>query len=225
MQDLEQLINVPKPAWDILETWFTQTRNSVEILEKDDERAAQELLTLQLNIGTPLGAVIFETGGILVKNGWLRLLGSGSKKMDRGLTEWNYGKTFAESGEKPSYLLVADDVIGGYFALNSGGLSGGLGKIHYYSPATEQWKDLNLGYSEFLGWALNADLDSFYKGLFWDNWQQQVSELSGNQVLIFTPELSVKTDNQRHSQVVPIERHYQATFKTDDKFGGAYSVS
>lgn len=225
MADLEQLINVSKPAWDILEKWFTKTRNNFVILPKDDNRAAQELLTLQLSIATPIGAVIFETGGLFIKEGWLRLLGSGCKEMDRGLTEWNYGKTFDTSGDKPSYLLVADDVVGGYFAINSGGLAGGLGKVHYYSPVTEQWQDLNLGYSEFLGWALNADLDEFYKDVFWDNWQQDIKELNGNQVIIFNPELSSHTEQTRTPQVVAIERHYQATFKVDDKFGSAYSVS
>lgn len=226
MQTLEQLINVPNPAWNVLKTWFENTRNTFEMLPTDDDRAAQELLSLQLSLATPMGAVLFETGGIFVKEGWLRILGSGSKKMDRGLTEWNYGKSFEKTGEQPSYLLVADDVVGGYFALNTGGLGmEGLGKIHYYNPQTEKWQNLNLAYSEFLGWALNADLDAFYKDFFWDNWQQDIAELNGNQVIVFTPELSVKTDQKRTQQIVPIERHYQATFKPNDQFGGAYSVS
>ena len=36
--------------------------------------------------------------------------------------DWNFSKSFNQSGDKPKYLLVADDVIGGYFALNGGSL-------------------------------------------------------------------------------------------------------
>ena len=42
--------------------------------------------------------------------------------------DWNFSKSFNQSGDKPKYLLVADDVIGGYFALNGGSLGSNLGK-------------------------------------------------------------------------------------------------
>ena len=77
---------------------------------------------MQMPTSSPMGAVIYETGGILIHYGWLRILGSGSFKLPRGLMDWNFSKSFSESGEKPKYLLVADDVIGGYFALNGGSL-------------------------------------------------------------------------------------------------------
>jgi hypothetical protein len=40
-----------------------------------------------------MGAIIYETGGLLVDNGWIRILGSGHKKLDRNLPEWNKGKS------------------------------------------------------------------------------------------------------------------------------------
>ena len=46
--------------------------------------------------------------------------------------DWNFSKSFNQSGDKPKYLLVADDVIGGYFALNGGSLGSNLGKIYYF---------------------------------------------------------------------------------------------
>ncbi len=40
-----------------------------------------------------------------------------------------------------------------------------------------------LGYSEFLGWALAGDLNHFYQDLRWENWQTDVEKLQGHQVL------------------------------------------
>ncbi len=34
----------------------------------------------------------------------------------------------------PSYLLVADDVSGGFFAINGGAFDGKAGNIFYYAP-------------------------------------------------------------------------------------------
>ena len=40
---------------------------------------------------SPLGAVVYETGGILVDGGWLRILGSGNARLTRTLPGWNAG--------------------------------------------------------------------------------------------------------------------------------------
>ena len=36
---------------------------------------------MQMPTSSPMGAVIYETGGILIHYGWLRILGSGSFKL------------------------------------------------------------------------------------------------------------------------------------------------
>ena len=71
----------------------------------------------------------------------------------------------------------ADDVIGGYFALNGGSLGDNLGKIYYFSPKDLTWHDLNFTYTDFLAWALNGDIEAFYQNLFWQNWQEDVKQL------------------------------------------------
>ena len=80
--------------------------------------------------------------------------------------DWNFSKSFNQSGEKPKYLLVADDVIGGYFALNGGSLGSNLGKIYYFSPKDLTWHDLNFTYTDFLAWALMVTLKHFTKICF-----------------------------------------------------------
>ncbi|MBF0750683.1 MULTISPECIES: DUF2625 domain-containing protein [unclassified Pasteurella] len=227
MQTLEQLISPEASAWPTLLKWIEQARNHCGVIKKDQSSAERELFTMQMPTSSPMGAVIYETGGILIHYGWLRILGSGSFQLPRGLMDWNFSKSFKESGEKPQYLLVADDVIGGYFALNGGSLGNNLGKVYYFSPKDLVWHNLNFTYTEFLAWALNGDLEAFYQGLFWQNWHEEVKQLDGNQVFVFTPDLNedkAMTMDQRQKREVNIETHYNACFVKKDKFEMAYSV-
>ena len=73
--------------------------------------------------GSPLGAVVFYTGGILIDNGWIRILGSGHPRLNRSLPQWNFSCGLPKSEAPPPWLLVADDVLGGFFALNGGRFS------------------------------------------------------------------------------------------------------
>ena len=228
MQTLEQLSDSTKSAWNTIEQWIKQARNHCEVIKKDQSSAEREIFSMQMPTSSPMGAVIYETGGILIHQGWLRILGSGSFKLPRGLMDWNFSKAFSQSGEKPKYLLVADDVIGGYFAIKGGALGDNLGKIYYFSPKDMTWHDLNFSYTEFLLWALNGDIDAFYQGLFWDNWQEDVKRLDGNQMIVFTPELSTDKQteiNQRQRSEINIETHYSMSFAEKDKFDMVYSVN
>lgn len=227
MQTIEQLSEPGQSVWPIIQQWIAQAGNHCEVISKDPSSAERELFSMQMPTSSPMGAVIYETGGILIHYGWLRILGSGSFKLPRGLMDWNFGKAFNKSGDKPKYLLVADDVIGGYFALNGGTLGNQLGKIYYFSPKDLTWHNLNFTYGEFLVWALNGHVEAFYQGMYWDNWQADVKELDGNQIFAFTPELTEEKTldiNQRMKRAVSIETHYNASFAAKDKFSMVYSV-
>lgn len=204
MKALEQLVD-QNPAWNIIKTWFEAANNHYEVLDPDVETAGTELVGMQLSTATPLGSMIFYTGGLLIDHGWLRILGSGNAKLPRGFFEWNFGKTFEQSGERPFHLLIADDIVGGYFAINGGGLGDKVGMVHYYHPKKQKWESLGLNYSQFLGWALTADIASFYHDLRWQNWQTEIANVGGHQVI-----------NPQTKQLQPIERHYQSTFAPDD---------
>ncbi len=53
------------------------------------------------------------SGGITIDGNWLHVLSSGCEQVKRGIYDFNLGKNFSEAGQMPSYLLVADDVLGG----------------------------------------------------------------------------------------------------------------
>ena len=155
-----------------------------------------------------MGAIIYETGGILVDDGWIRILGSGSDRMKRNLAEWNKGKSFEEYGEVPSFLLVADDVIGGFFALNGGGFGKeDLGKIYYFSPDDLEWEPLGLGYSDFIYWTFTGDIKQFYEGLRWKKWKKEVKKIGADRGINFYPFLWTKYDDieKLSRKDVPIE--------------------
>lgn len=170
-----------------------------------------------------MGAIIFMTGGLVVDNGWIRILGSGNIKFNRTLPDWNKGKSFNEFGEAPQFLLIADDAIGGFFLLNGGGLGKDLGKIYYFSSDNLAYEPLDLTYSGFLNFCFNNDLDEFYKGYRWTNWKEEVSKLPGDMVFNFFPPLWTKEGkdfNKNSRKVVPVEEQYSLNIDMRRQLGG-----
>lgn len=222
MRPVEELINKDEPGWIIVKDWIDKAKNKVEILNVDTVRAKEELYKTQVTTRSPMGAIIFTTGGILVDNGWIRILGSGSSKLKRSLPEWNKGKSFKEFGDKPNYLLVADDAIGGFFLLNGGGLGSDLGKIYYFSPDNLVYEPLGMTYSEFLDFCFNNNLDKFYKGKRWKTWKSDVEILDADKVFTFFPYLWSKEGkniekNTRNS--IPIEEQYTLNLEFRKQLG------
>ncbi len=156
-----------------------------------------------------MGAIVYETGGILVDHGWIRILGSGYKKLDRSLMGWNRGKSFKNVGEQPSFLLIADDVLGGFFALNGGGLGNtGIGKVFYFAPDSLNWEQTDMGYTEFIRFCFSGDLKKFYEGYRWNDWQKDIETLDGNSGISVYPFLWTKEGkdiNKDSRRPVPIQ--------------------
>jgi hypothetical protein len=192
-KNISELINNKESGWDLVLEWKKSAKNAVELLPIDSqERAEKSLLQVQVTTRSPMGAIIYHSGGILIDGGWIRILGSGSKKLDRGLMEWNKGKTFKEFGEKTPFLLVGDDVIGGFFALNGGGLGKDVGKIYYLAPESLEWEALEWTYTEFITFCFEGDLKGFYKNLRWRTWKEDLLKIDGNMTFNFYPPLWTK---------------------------------
>ncbi|RYZ34470.1 MAG: DUF2625 family protein, partial [Sphingobacteriales bacterium] len=73
---LEALINKTDPAWPLVRKWIDSAKNKVEVLPVDSTKAKQTLYNAQVSTYATLGSVIYNTGGIMVDNGWIRILGS-----------------------------------------------------------------------------------------------------------------------------------------------------
>ncbi|WP_087149044.1 DUF2625 domain-containing protein [Pedobacter lusitanus] len=192
MQSLDELINKTDPAWPLVQKWIDSAKNKVEVLEADSANAKNALFNTQVSTYSTLGAVIYNSGGIMIDNGWLRILGSGSTRLNRSVPEWNKGKTIEEYGDKPDYFLVADDAAGGFFAINYGAFGKDLKNVYYLAPNSLNWEPLGLGYSEFIRFCLDGDLNEFYKGLRWSTWNKFIANLDGNKSYSFSPYLWTK---------------------------------
>jgi hypothetical protein len=111
-----------------VKVWSSGASSDFALLEAAPEAAQRALEALQVTTRSPLGAVAFHTGGILVDGGWLRILGSGSPRLPRALDTWN---GLEGSVRLPGKLLVADDALGGFFAWFDQPRT-----VHYLAPDT-----------------------------------------------------------------------------------------
>ncbi|MFZ0597176.1 MAG: DUF2625 domain-containing protein [Flavobacterium sp.] len=211
MKKAEELIDKKDPGWTIVQDWIKTAKNKVEILPVDAAKAKEALYKTQVTTRSPMGAIVFMTGGLLIDDGWIRILGSGNSRFNRSLPDWNKGKSFKEFGETPSFLLIADDAIGGFYLLNGGGLGSDVGKIYYFSPDNLEYEALDITYSEFLEFCFNNNLDKFYEGNRWNGWREEVSKLKGDEVFNFYPFLwsAEGSDiNKSSRKIIPVEEQY-----------------
>lgn len=191
MKPLYELLDREDSAWPIVQQWLAEATNLVEILPPPGEATRERaLVETQVTTRSPMGVIVYESGGILVDNGWLRILGSGHPRLPRSLPAWNFKRSCPGRDEPPPFLLVADDVVGGFFAIDGGGLGIDSGKVCYFAPDSLAWESTQLGYSDFVVWCCRGDLASYYENVRWPNWQSEVSALGGDQALAFYPFLS-----------------------------------
>jgi Protein of unknown function DUF2625 len=222
MRPLSALINTKEPGWALVKTWIDTAKNKVEILPADSSKAGIALYETQVTTRSPMGAIIFGTGGLLIDGGWIRILGSGSPRLPRSLPDWNRGKTFKEFGDSPPFLLIADDAKGGFFLLNGGGLGKDLGKVYYFSPDDLEFEALDLTYSDFLLFCFNNDLEDFYKPNRWKGWQKDIAKLAGDQAYHIFPPLFSKEGKDIEKDTrnpIPIEELYNYQLDMRRKIG------
>lgn len=222
LRPVEELIHKTDPGWVPVNQWIQSAKNKVEILPVDTAKATEALYKTQVTTRSPMGAIVYRTGGLLIDNGWIRILGSGNAKLNRTLPDWNKRRAFTEFGETPPFLLIADDAIGGFYLLNGGALGKDIGKIYYFSPDNLEYEPLNLTYTGFLQFCFDSDLEQFYKTTRWKNWQEEVTQLDGNQVFSFYPFLwshEAKDINKIARKVIPIDEQYNLNMIFRKKLG------
>ena len=143
----------------------------VQTIAPNPAHAEACLATLGVTTRSWLGAVIANTGGLLIDYRWLRVLGSGGE----GLPDILVGANRERRG-----LVVGYDVLGGQFAW----LPGAPGKqptIHYFGPDDLNWLDLEQGYADWLYAVLSGSLTGFYNYLRWPGWESEVLRLGLDQ--------------------------------------------
>jgi len=210
-------LTVDSSGWAAFKQATKIARNKFEILPADPVKAKEAIYQTQVTTHSIMGAIIYNTGGILFDNGWIRVLGSGSARLNRSLPAWNKGKTFTDLGDKPKFLLVADDVVGGFFAINGGAFGKDMGQIYYLAPDDLKWEDLKIGYTDFINLCLVGNMDEFYGGLRWAAWRTDIVRVSGDEGFSIYPYLWTKEGkdvNGDSRKIIPVQELYDFEITT-----------
>src|SRR5689334_5693402 len=138
---LAELVDTLEPAWPLVEQMIANAKNRVEVVPAQPDDGARTLVALQVTTRSPMGAIAYQSGGLLADHGWVRLLGAGHPRLPRDIARWN--QRDGSGARLPGALLVADDAVGGFFGVNGGAFgNGSLGSVFYLPPDTLQWEDL-----------------------------------------------------------------------------------
>src|SRR5262245_40749159 len=196
MRMLHELINEKEPTILMIREWVDSAEVACDLLPPSRDRD-EVLLSLQVTTRSTLGAVAYETGGVVVQNGWLRIIGSGHPRLPRRIDRWNVGRS-------DDLYLIADDAAGGFFALNAGARSSDRGQVCYWAPDDLDWLDLEMGYTELLRFCLTERINDFYEDLRWPSWEAVVASLTGDRCFSFYPFLWMKEGSVTGSHRAPI---------------------
>lgn len=220
---LDELINTKEPAWPLVKGWIDGAKaRSVEVLDTTPSRAKEVLLALQVTTRSPLGALAFQTGGLLIDSGWVRVFGGGCSRFEGDLARWNGLGPRPLTDRFDGAMLVAHDALGGFFALDGGALGEGKGHAFYLAPDTLSWEKLTDGYSQLLAFLLQGDLAGFYGELRWTGWEAEVKALSPDRGFHFHPPLfaEVEPGTARSRKDVPMTELLGLTLEAMEQLTG-----
>ncbi|CAI6076062.1 hypothetical protein PAECIP112173_02406 [Paenibacillus sp. JJ-100] len=200
---VSELIDRENHAWGELRELLDQGENTYTYVPAQPERGGEALYELQVSTRSYLGAVVYETQGIVVDHGWITLLGAGGESVYGGVTSWNGLGAEPSVEALPGMMVIAYDVAGGFFALDTGKY-GGTGQVHYYAPDALEWESTELSYSEFMTWLAEGDLHQFYETFRWQGWQEDMAQLDRGQVFAYYPPLWTKEGSGESSSKAPV---------------------
>ena len=201
MRNLNELIDIRDPGIEKIREWMREAINDCVLLPPSEHRG-EVLLQTQVTTRSTMGAIAYETGGVLVDGGWLRFPGSGHPNISRTLPDWNKSRS-------NGYYLVADDAAGGFFAINGGALGTDVKNMYYWAPDSLEWRPMNIGFTDFFVWSLSERLAQFYESLRWPSWREDTATLSGDQCFSFYPFLwAGGSMTASHRSPVPVREAY-----------------
>ncbi|BDA79606.1 hypothetical protein LPTSP3_g25360 [Leptospira kobayashii] len=166
-----------------------------------------------------LGMTLKYTAGISVYHGWIRLFGGESSEFTDSISDWNdindSEQVFIEDA-----LLVGYDVLGGFFAVNTGAFEDEDGMVYYFAPDTLLWESTELDYNDFFHWCLYGDIEDYYKPYFWKSFAADCEALKANQGFQFDPpvyELEEEDIESLKRNVVSLRDLWELTTEEDEE--------
>ncbi len=119
--------NINNNLWEELNKMFSDSSKSIKLNKNKTNDGQNTLDILKITSKSALGSILFNTSGITVDN-WIRVLGSENQE-NRGILSYNKIDENGASNAIEKMLIVADDVVGGVFALNAGKFPDEIGAV------------------------------------------------------------------------------------------------
>lgn len=160
----------------ILES-IEKSQKVINVLPLENNILDNILNKYDINKDGILGTILYNTGGIIIDK-WIRILGSGKLNFDLKNQSFPYDN-----------IVVAEDILGGLFLFMNNG------NIGYFAPDLLEFEDLEITYSQFIYWCIQGDTDTFYVNYRWNNWEEEVKDISLDNGVAFYPFLWTDADS------------------------------
>lgn len=176
---------IDNDLWQEINNMFRSSNRKIDLNLDESKDGIKALDILKITSKSVLGSIILNTSGIVIDN-WIRIFGHNSN-INRGIIEYNVIEENGVATKVIKMLIVADDVVGGIFALNAGRFSEGIGKVWYFAPDTLEWEYLEMEYSEFIAWTTQGNIDEFYSTMRWSTWKEDCKNVKFNDAILIYP--------------------------------------
>lgn len=216
---LEDLITTDDPAWSRVKVWINACPDLPAVFQPDERQREVVLQTLQVSLHSTLGALVWHTGGILLDDGWVRVLGSVSPRVPRSALTWAERLGWwSDHSQPPRGVVVAEDVLGGLFALNWSAIDPqtGLNEVFHFGADTLRWTPMGMGVTEFVQQLLTDELSAADAHLRWTGWREEVSTLTPEQGLhVWPPPWTREGKDVAECSRKPVPMHELVSFHFD----------
>ena len=114
--------------WMQIKSMYEKSDRQIKILDGIAEQGIKELREINISPESTMEAIIINTNGIIIDN-WIRILGQSSEH-HAGIVDFceRIGREFGKM------MVIAIDIVGGLFAINSGEFEDDIGMVWYFAP-------------------------------------------------------------------------------------------
>ena len=177
--------------WSKIREMLCKSKYEMTIFEGTLENGEKECKKLNIPSDTVLASVVMNCNGIYIDN-WIRILGQGNEKRN-GVFYYN---TLIDDRCLDGMFIVANDVVGGIYAINISRFESEKSIIWYFAPDTLEWESLGMKYSDFVAWAAQGNINEFYESMRWDTWRSDCKKVELNTGYLIYPFLWAKECNK-----------------------------
>lgn len=147
-------------TWNKIKEILYKSKHEVIIFEGTIENGQRECGKLSIPNDSILASVVINCSGIYIDN-WIRILGQGNEKRN-GVSHYN---TSVDDSCLYGMFIVANDVVGGIYAINISRYEYEKNMIWYFAPDTLEWENLSMKYLNFITWAAQGNVSDFYASM------------------------------------------------------------